>query len=102
MKSTCNLILLDKSIICKFLFLLLSSLFFAAPHLAIRTYTYTHAHVYMCGYTHRGKSHQLFFISQILFLKNLKRDELVSAVHCFKLPVVAFIFFAPVLQFKPV
>lgn len=90
MKSTCNLILLGKSIICKFLFLLLSSLFFAAPPLVIYMYTYiTQARIYV--WVHACTPHQLFFISQILFLKNLKQDELVSAVHCFKLTVVACI-----------
>lgn len=60
--------------------------------------------MYVCVGTHRqkGKSHQLFFISQILFLKNFKWDELISAVHRFKLSVVAFIFFLPVPWFKPV
>lgn len=115
MKSACNLILLGRSIICKFLLLLLSSLFFAALHLVVYMYIYTHTHTHkhtrmyihvgthtrahmyirVGTRTHRGKSHQSVFISQILFLKDLKRDELVSAAHCFKLTVIAFIFFSP-------
>lgn len=51
--------------------------------------------------THRDKPDQLFFISQILVLNNLKQNELLSAGHCFKLTVVAFLR-SPVLQFKPV
>lgn len=49
--------------------------------------------MYICvgSCTHRDKPDQLFFISQILVLKNLKQNELLSAVHCFKLSVVTFL-----------
>lgn len=97
-KSACNLRHLGRIVICKFLFLLLYSLFFASPHLVIYmcvciyTYiqTHTHAHVCMCGCMHTQRQ-----IPPVIFnipdFKNWEWDELVSAVHCFKLTVVAFI-----------
>lgn len=52
MKSACNLILLGKSIICKFLLLLLSGYLLLFLQLLIYMYIYTHVRMYLCVGTH--------------------------------------------------